>query len=51
MSELYSDNRIMPDLAPCRFDGQEDLADSRNRYVIIRDRRALAPSAPSGAPT
>jgi hypothetical protein len=45
MSELYSDNRIMPDLGACRFDGLEDLADSRNRTVIISERRALSPSA------
>jgi hypothetical protein len=50
MSELYSDNRIMPDLR-LPLDGQEDLTDSRNLYVIIRERRALSPSARSAAPT
>jgi hypothetical protein len=53
-SELYSENRIMPDLGACRFaDWQEDFADSCNRHIIIGPRRALAgaSSAPSAAPT
>src|SRR5580692_5471587 len=42
--QLYSENRIMPDLARSALaDGQEGVADSRDHYVIISLGGARAP--------